>query len=184
MLHPRFLVYVAAPFSPTEVQKTIDPERAEYWVLHNKQSASALGLEVAKLGAMPIVPHTATGGRSELESVQDYHFWIEGTAELLFFCGAILMAKNWVDSKGAVSEHGKAAAWCIPIFYTLEALAEYLQGDNIEAEAAIALGMRLAERAVDTERPEASTQLELPDIPKPPRAPTIPAPYIDERGDL
>jgi hypothetical protein len=158
--HPRKLVYIAAPFSPTAAQKLSCPMH-EYpaCVEANKAAAAALGLHVAALGAMPVVPHTAHGGRPELEHVQGYRFWIEGTDELLQGCDAALFSKNWQESPGACSEHATCVALGLPIFYEPEALAVWLRDpDNTHTSLLKDRLDRLTRRIAlhhDTERPPA-----------------------------
>lgn len=123
------IVYVAGPFSPTKKQK---PERAESRGLGDKQfhrmcveeniyRASLLGLEVAKIGLCPMIPHANTA-LPEFEDVQPYQFWIEATKEQLRRCDAVIFADGWQDSGGSVGEHELAMALAMPIFKTIDDL--------------------------------------------------------------
>lgn len=121
-LHPEILVYVAGPFSA--------PTRAG--VEANIARAVAVGLEVAKLGFMPVIPHANTA-HPEFEKIQPYPFWISGTTEMLRRCDAMVMVPdkdvllaligdvNWENSKITIShaaeayiECGVVQAWCVP----------------------------------------------------------------------
>lgn len=109
------MVYVAAPFSA--------PDRAG--VEANIRSAEALGIEVAKLGAFPVVPHANTS-HPDYERVQPYAFWIAGTMALLRACDCVLMHPDWQRSSGARGEHADAVARSQPVFYALAELAAWL----------------------------------------------------------
>ncbi len=117
------IVYVAGPFSPTKKQKA---ERADYIGLSDKQfhrmcveinihRASLLGLEVAKLGLCPMIPHANTA-LPEFEDVQPYEFWIEANKEQLRRCDAVIFADGWRDSSGSVGEYELAQALATPTF--------------------------------------------------------------------
>jgi hypothetical protein len=135
-MRPRTLVYIAGPFSPTPEQKeylsglTISGE-GQYaevrraLVERNIERATRLGLQVAKLGAYPVVPHANTG-HPDYEDAQPYQFWIEGTAEQLRRCDAVLFTQDWQESSGARGEERIAAECGIPRFYTLSELACWL----------------------------------------------------------
>lgn len=117
----RTLVYVAGPFSgkgPTPEARRADTEL-------KIGRAARLGLAVSKLGAYPVVPHSNTA-LPEYEDVQPYEFWIEGTAEMLRRCDAVVFTPDWQDSSGARSEERLAAELGIPRFYTLSDLACWL----------------------------------------------------------
>lgn len=109
------MVYVAAPFSA--------PDRAG--VERNIIEAEALGIEVARLGAFPVVPHSNTS-HPDYERVQPYSFWLAGTMALLRVCHAVIMHPDWQRSGGARGEHADALARKQPIFYALPELAAWL----------------------------------------------------------
>jgi len=114
------LVYIAGPFSaPTREGVEANIRRAE-----------ALAIEVAKLGAMPVCPHTNTG-HPDFEKAQDYEFWIAGTLKLLRRCDAVIFVDGWVDSPGSVCEFRDAHERKQPVFYgpeKLDQLAAWLEG--------------------------------------------------------
>jgi hypothetical protein len=88
--------------------------------------AKLLGLEVAKLGACPWIPHANTD-LPEFETVQPYGFWIEATLLQLRKCDALIMVDGWESSSGATGEHNEALMIGMPVFYTLTALSRWLE---------------------------------------------------------
>lgn len=97
------LLYVAGPFTgPTA------------WDIEcNVRSAELVGLEVAKLGVMPVIPHTNTRffhGQCTEE------FWYEGTLELMLRCDGIIMCSGWSESRGATQELGAARKVGMTVF--------------------------------------------------------------------
>lgn len=100
------LVYVAGPFSA----KTRE------------------GVEVAKLGAYPVIPHANTAD-PRFEHVQPYQFWIEATMAMLRPCRVLITVPGWEASSGARGE----VAWMTTqrgrgaVFHSIEALAQHLE---------------------------------------------------------
>ena len=129
-------VYVAGPFTakPEEIMLELSSractqnnrEAAARKVTdRNILRAKLLGVEVAKLGACPIIPHANTD-HPDFERVQPYEFWIKATLGMLRMCDAIIMLPRWETSSGARGEH-KAAAPNLPIFYDVESLKVWLE---------------------------------------------------------
>lgn len=87
------LIYVAGPFSSA----------TRAGVEENIRAAELDGIEIAKLGGFPVVPHSNTSHR-DYERVQPYEFWIAGTAALLLGCNALYTMHLWRSSKGASAE--------------------------------------------------------------------------------
>ena len=110
------LIYCAGPFSA--------PDRAG--VEANILRMSLLGVEVAKLGACPMIPHANTA-HPEFETVQPYQFWIAATLEQLRRCDAALCAEDWQRSSGARGENAEAIRLGMPVFYSLGELAAWLR---------------------------------------------------------
>ncbi len=98
------LVYIAGPFSA----KTREGVEA------NIKAAELVGLVIASLGGMPIIPHCNTS-HPDFESAQGYQFWIAGTAKLMARCDAVVLVKGWETSKGATRERDLALQLGIPI---------------------------------------------------------------------
>ncbi len=119
--YPPF-VYVAGAFSG----KDSDPIRNRLEVEANVLAAEAMGVEVSRLGAYPIIPHANTANPA-FEKTQDYDFWIKGTLKLMFKCDAVLMIPNWGASSGARKEEREARAKNLPVFYSLSELREWLE---------------------------------------------------------
>lgn len=93
------LVFVAGKFAG-----------ANAWeVACNVHEAEAAALRVAKLGGMPVVPHSL--GRSMFGTLPE-EFWRAGCLELLARCDGIILLPTWISSAGAnaesnyASEHG------------------------------------------------------------------------------
>lgn len=110
------LVYVAGPYSA--------PDRDG--VEENIARAELLGLEVCKLGAMPVIPHSNTA-HPFFEAAQPYQFWIEGTLELLRRSDAVVLTSDWERSSGARGEVAEAQRLGKPVFRTLTELEHWLR---------------------------------------------------------
>lgn len=103
-MRPIKLVYVAGPYrakTPWEVEQ-------------NVRHAEDLALYINQMGALAISPHCMA--RFFDRQCTD-EFWIEGFAELLRRCDAVIFLIGWEDSEGSKYEHEKAAEWGIPVFY-------------------------------------------------------------------
>jgi hypothetical protein len=110
------MVYVAGPFSaPTR-------EGVEL----NIRKAVAVGLDVAKIGAFPVIPHANTA-HPDFEKLQPYTFWIDGTLELMRRCDAVLMVPGWESSKGATKERLEALAMFKPVFLDFGEFADWFK---------------------------------------------------------
>lgn len=109
------LVYVAGPFSA--------PDRAG--VEKNIEDAVRVGIEIARLGVMPVIPHANTAD-PWFARVQPYEFWCTGTLELMRRCDAVVMVKGWKRSRGARAEYEEAIARGMPVFFTLQELQAWL----------------------------------------------------------
>lgn len=119
------LVYCAGPFSgPTRADVELNIAVAVRW-----------GIEVAKLGAFPVIPHANTS-HPEFESVQPYPFWIAGTLALLRGCQAVFMVPGWEKSSGARGERLDALKRGVPVFDEVGALKLWLETTWLETESA------------------------------------------------
>ncbi len=99
------LIYIAGKFS--------GPTRAD--VENNIMAAVRVGIEVARAGGMPVIPHANTA-HPEFETVQPYEFWIEGATALLRKCDAVMLVSGWTESSGARSEEQEAKRLGLPVF--------------------------------------------------------------------
>jgi hypothetical protein len=109
------LCYVAGPFTSATREG----------VEANIRRAVDLGVEVAKLGAYPVIPHSNTAD-PRFEQVQPYQFWIAATLAMLEGCGALITVEGWEKSTGARGEVEWMRARDRSVFHTLPELAAYL----------------------------------------------------------
>ncbi len=128
MNHARTLVYIAGPFTG----KGATEEQRQLNTTLNITRAERLGIEVAKAGAYPIIPHCNTQ-HSDFEEAQPYSFWIDATGELLRRCDAVLFTDDWETSAGARGENEIAIDYMIPRFFHLSDLIAYLNQDDLAA---------------------------------------------------
>jgi nucleoside 2-deoxyribosyltransferase len=91
----------------------------------NIARAEALGLEVAKLGASPVIPHANT---RSLHHHIDEKWMLEATLELMRRCDAVVLTEGWQESSGTRDEICEANWLGIPVFYTLFGLKSWLEG--------------------------------------------------------
>jgi hypothetical protein len=89
----------------------------------NVRRAEELALEVCKLGAMALCPHTNT--RFFQGTLPDA-FWLEGTTELLRRCDAVMLTPGWEESAGSRGEKAEAEKRGMPVFHDLGELAAWL----------------------------------------------------------
>lgn len=107
-------VYCAGPFrAATDEQREANIRRAE-----------EMGLEVAKLGASPVIPHANT---RHLHSHVPEAFMLEATLELMRRCDAVILCEGWQESAGTRDEVCEAHWLGLPVFYTLFGLKSWLE---------------------------------------------------------
>ena len=111
------VVYIAGPFTG----------KTAWDVEQNVRRAEILALEVARLGAMPLCPHTNT---RFFYGQCDEEFWYAGTMELLCRCDAVFMVPGWEHSKGATTERACAIELGIPVFHGVHGLSNWLHSDG------------------------------------------------------
>lgn len=86
------LIYIAGPFrADTLFEITQNVARAEYW-----------GLQVAKLGHMPLIPHANTW---KMYGAAPEELFLEGTRLLLTKCDGAVFIPDWLSSSGSKDEH-------------------------------------------------------------------------------
>jgi hypothetical protein len=107
------VVYIAGPFRG---KSAWDIER-------NIRRAETLALEVWRLGAACLCPHTNT---RFFQNAAPDEVWLKGDLELLKRCDAVLLTDDWQNSSGAREEVAFAVNNDIPVFKTLEALTEWV----------------------------------------------------------
>jgi hypothetical protein len=85
------VIYIAGPYrAPTA-----------WGISENVRAAERVGLEVARAGAMPLIPHANT---AHFHGECTDELWIEGTLELLRRCDAAVFLPNWHHSTGSRGE--------------------------------------------------------------------------------
>lgn len=92
------IVYVAGPFRG----------KTSWDIAENVRHAERFGLVVARLGAMPLIPHANT---ALFHGQLDDQFWLDGTLRLLEVSDAIAMIPRWRDSSGARAEREWFEKW-------------------------------------------------------------------------
>ena len=107
------VVYVAGPyraFTAIEIKANI-------------RQADQMGEDVARLGAMPLVPHKNT---EHYEGVQNDQWFLDGTRELMSRCDALMICPNYESSVGTKGEITEAERLGLPVFYCLAELQAWL----------------------------------------------------------
>src|SRR5579863_518393 len=100
------VVYIAGPF-----------RGPNHWVVENNiRRAETLALEVWRLGAAVICPHTNT---RFFDGAADDAIWLEGDTELLRRSDALMLTSDWNKSSGASAERQTAIDAGIPVFDSL-----------------------------------------------------------------
>jgi Domain of unknown function (DUF4406) len=126
-------IYIAGPFSYTP------PAWSRRWPwLHEKlrrrgverniRIAELFGIEVARYGYYPVIPHANTA-HPEFETVQPYEWWIQVTKESLRSCDGVLLIPFWARSSGAKGELTEANRLRIPaaVAFHLDEVPESLE---------------------------------------------------------
>lgn len=115
------VVYVGGPFSGS----------CTWEIEGNVRRAEALALEVAKLGAMPLCPHTNSRffhGVDLSLPIPASRFWYAGTMELLRRSDAMIVVPDWERSTGTHDEVNDCRTSGRPVFFDLDALRVWLKG--------------------------------------------------------
>jgi len=107
------VIYIAGPY-----------RGADAWEIEqNVRKAEGAGLQVAKLGAAPLIPHSMT---RFFQGTCTDEYWLRATLELLHRSDAILLLHGWQKSIGATAELGEAKRLGLPYFTQLEELQRWL----------------------------------------------------------
>lgn len=107
------VVYVAGPFRGPSA-----------WDIEcNIRRAETLALEVWRLGAAALCPHTNT---RFFQNAAPDDVWLKGDLELLKRCDAMILTEDWGRSSGARAERDYALELGLPIFFRLSDLAAWL----------------------------------------------------------
>ncbi len=109
----RPVIYVAGPF-----------RGASAWdIEENIRRAERLALDVWRLGAACVCPHTNT---RFFQGAAPDTVWLEGDLAILARCDAVLLTEDWERSAGARAERDFAVAHEIPVLDSLTALRGWL----------------------------------------------------------
>jgi hypothetical protein len=90
----------------------------------NIRAAETLALEVWRLGAACLCPHTNT---RFFQGAAPDSVWLEGDLEMLRRCDALMLTADWERSSGARAEREEAILHNIPIFHELADLRYWLE---------------------------------------------------------
>jgi nucleoside 2-deoxyribosyltransferase len=107
------VVYIAGPFRGKD----------HFVIAEHIRKAERLALAVWNLGAAALCPHANT---AHFQDAAPDHVWLEGDLELLRRCDALITTDDWMRSTGATAEVAFAQAQGIPVFHSIDALAEWL----------------------------------------------------------
>lgn len=108
------VVYIAGPF-----------RAANAWLVEqNIRNAENLALEVWRIGAAVICPHTNT---RFFDGAAPDDIWLKGDLEILKRCDAVLLTYNWRRSTGATAEKHYAELHGIPVFDNICDLGAWLK---------------------------------------------------------
>jgi hypothetical protein len=114
------VVYIAGPF-----------RAANAWLIEqNIRRAEEVALEVWRMGAAVICPHTNT---RFFQGAADDEVWLKGDLELVKRSDAVVMVSGWMSSVGARAELELADTLGIPVFYAggyqMEKLQKWLKNE-------------------------------------------------------
>ena len=111
------VIYVAGPFRGPNA-----------WVIEeNIRRAERLALEVWRLGAACICPHSNT---RFFQGAAEDAVWMAGDLEFIRRSDALLMTPDLQQSSGARAEEALARELGIPVFYALEEVARWLTASS------------------------------------------------------
>lgn len=105
--------YVAGPFRG----------KSHWEIAENIRNAERLALEVWRLGAACICPHSNT---AHFQDAAPDHVWLDGDLEMLARCDFVLMTPDYQRSSGATAELKFAQEKRIPVFFDLPTLERWL----------------------------------------------------------
>ena len=95
------IIYVAGPFRAPNAWE----------IEQNIREAERVGLEIARAGAIPFIPHTMY--RFFQYALPD-EFWLSAGLELLRRCDAIMLLRRWRESSGTRNELAEASLRSMP----------------------------------------------------------------------
>lgn len=92
-------------------------------VEQNIRRAEAVGMDVARLGAAPLIPHANT--RFFHGTLTD-DFWLAATMAMLERCDAVMLVSGWETSAGTRAEVARARERGIQVFEYMSELSYWL----------------------------------------------------------
>jgi len=115
------LVYVAGPISDKDPMVFLD----------NCEAGIILAHSVAALGVAPFSPHALAIDQQDYVESKDLseEDWLTVVMQGLAKSDAVLFSSGWEHSKRCRAEHAFAVRERIPIFYSLEMLRTWLEGE-------------------------------------------------------
>jgi hypothetical protein len=107
------VVFIAGPYRAL----------SEWAVTENIRRAEVAAIEVWRAGGVAICPHknTAYFGGAARDEV-----WLEGGRELVGRSDAVLCIEGWEQSEGARGEVEKARQCGVPVFRSIEEVAQWV----------------------------------------------------------
>ena len=112
------VVYIAGPF-----------RGRDSWEMENNiRRAETLALEVWRLGAAAVCPHTNT---RFFQGAAPDEVWLRGDLAILLKCDAMVMTPDWSRSSGAIAERAFANSHYVPVFDDIESLRAWMQGLDV-----------------------------------------------------
>lgn len=115
------VIYIAGPF-----------RGKDHWEIEqNIRVAETLALEVWRLGAACVCPHTNT---RLFQGAAPDEVWLNGDLEILRRCDAVLLTPDWERSSGARAEADFALENGIPIFVLLSDIKCFLRAADDTSE--------------------------------------------------
>lgn len=112
------LIYIAGPYRAMPANEIYD----------NIHRADVLGRKVAWLSnAFPIIPHNNTP--LHWKDIREGSYFVDGTNELCVRCDAVLVMPEFENSSGTKGEIEAMRKIGKPVFFTLEGLETWLEGE-------------------------------------------------------
>jgi hypothetical protein len=108
------LIYIAGPYRGT----------TPWDVECNVRRAELSSLQIAKLGGVPVCPHSMY---RYFDKQCNEEFWIKATMDIMLRCDGALFGPGWQQSAGSIGEYEMAGEVSMPRFLTINDAARWLQ---------------------------------------------------------
>lgn len=96
------VIYIVGPFRGPD----------HFIIAENIRNAERAGLQVAKAGAIPLIPHSMY---SHFQDALPDDFWLAADMQLLYRCDGLVLLATWPTSRGASAEREEALHLDMPI---------------------------------------------------------------------